>query len=290
MVASHAGVTQSAVTSIFASEQECVLAAVDDGLARLSQTVDEAVARKRSWLDRLRAGLVAFLGFLDDEPAWGRLLVLEPPLEDRTLALRAQQRLLGVLTSLLDDGAAQVAGEFLPEPMLTSEFVIGGAISVVRLQMVKNGGARLVTLAPQLMSFIVRPYLGQAAARAELTGSPAGVNGAGLPTAQMLLQIPIRATHRTTLVLRAIHTGPRSNNRQVADAAGVADEGQTSKLLRRLERQGLIENVGIGIARGEPNAWLLTPYGENVLGRIESYHVPNGRNAQYTARRNGRRG
>jgi hypothetical protein len=82
MVASHAGVTQSAITSIFASEQECVLAAVDEGLARLSQTVDEAVAPKRSWLDRLRAGLVAFLGFLDDEPAWGRLLVLEPPVED----------------------------------------------------------------------------------------------------------------------------------------------------------------------------------------------------------------
>ena len=139
-------------------------------------------------------------------------------------------------------------------------------------------------LAPQLMSFIVRPYLGQAAARAELAGSPARITDAGSPAAQ----IPIRATHRTTLVLRAILTEPRSNNRQVADAAGLVDEGQTSKLLRRLERQGLIENVGVGIARGEPNAWLLTPYGERILERIESYHAPDGRGVQYTER-NGRR-
>lgn len=285
MVASRAGVTRNAVTDIFASEQECILAALDEGLARLSQTVDEAVGRKRSWLDRLRAGLVAFLGFLDDEPAWGHLLILEPPLEDRTFALRTQQRLLGVLTSLLDDGAPQAAGEFLPEPTMTSEFVIGGAVSVVRVHMVKNSDARLVPLAPQLMSFIVRPYLGQAAARAELAGSPARITDAGSPAAH----IPIRATHRTTLVLRAILTEPRSNNRQVADAAGLVDEGQTSKLLRRLERQDLIENVGVGVARGEPNAWLLTPYGEKILERIESYHVSNGQGLQYTEHRNGRR-
>ncbi len=285
MVASRAGVTQAAVTDIFASEQECVLAAIEEGLARLSRTVNEAAARKRSWLERLRAGLVAFLGFLDDEPAWGRMLLLELPLEDRALTFRASQRVLGVLTSLLDDGAPQAAGELLPEPAMTSELVIGGAVSVIRVHMVKSPGTRLVTLAPALMSFIVRPYLGQAAARTELAGSPTRITDAGAPAAQ----IPIRATHRTTLVLRAILAEPRLNNRQVADAAGVVDEGQTSKLLRRLERQGLIENVGIGIARGEPNAWLLTPHGENILERIESYHVPNGRGCQYTAQRNGRR-
>ena len=59
-------------------------------------------------------------------------------------------------------------------------------------------------------------------------------------------ELPIRATHRTTLVLRAIARAPYSNNREVAQAAGLADEGQTSKLLARLERQGVIENVGVG--------------------------------------------
>ena len=69
-------------------------------------------------------------------------------------------------------------------------------------------------------------------------------------------------------MLRAIAQAPYSNNREVAQAAGLADEGQTSKLLARLERQGVIENVGVGAARGEPNAWLLTPSGQRVLGLL----------------------
>ena len=67
------------------------------------------------------------------------------------------------------------------------------------------------------------------------------------------------------MVLRAIGHAPYSNNREIAEAAGVSDEGQTSKLLTRLERQGVIENVGSGRPRGEPNAWLLTPAGRRAL-------------------------
>jgi hypothetical protein len=86
--------------------------------------------------------------------------------------------------------------------------------------------------------------------------------------------LPIRATHRTTLVLRAIAQAPYSNNREVAQAAGLVDEGQTSKLLARLERQGVIENVGIGAARGEPNAWLLTASGRRTLELIDESVAP----------------
>jgi hypothetical protein len=139
---------------------------------------------------------------------------------------------------------------------------------VIRVQMLKGDGEPLVALAPQLMSFIVRPYLGQAAARAELGGEPAPAEE---PSPVALL--PVRPTRRTVLVLRAIARAPRSNNREVAQAAGVGDEGQASKLLARLERRGVIENVGVGAARGEPNAWLLTPYGQRVVERIGGCHA-----------------
>jgi DNA-binding MarR family transcriptional regulator len=74
----------------------------------------------------------------------------------------------------------------------------------------------------------------------------------------------VRATYRTVRVLRAIGSSPGSSNRAVADAAGLRDEGQTSKLLKRLRRRGLIENVGGGQACGAPNAWLLTARGRRV--------------------------
>ncbi len=74
----------------------------------------------------------------------------------------------------------------------------------------------------------------------------------------------MRLTYRTVRVLVAIATVPGASNREVSDAAGVADQGQISKLLVRLERLGLIENVGEGHARGEPNAWQLTAKGQDV--------------------------
>jgi DNA-binding PadR family transcriptional regulator len=51
----------------------------------------------------------------------------------------------------------------------------------------------------------------------------------------------------------------------VAAHAEVADQGQISKLLARLERLGLIENTGEGQPIGEPNAWRLTSRGEEIL-------------------------
>ena len=74
----------------------------------------------------------------------------------------------------------------------------------------------------------------------------------------------MRLTYRTVRVLMAVAAHPCASNRQVADAAGVSDQGQMSKLLARLQHLGLIENAGTGSARGEPNAWTLTTTGHHV--------------------------
>ena len=54
------------------------------------------------------------------------------------------------------------------------------------------------------------------------------------------------------------------SNREIALAAGVKDEGQISKLLARLQSQGLLENTG-PVTAGAAKAWQLTPRGEEVL-------------------------
>ena len=79
----------------------------------------------------------------------------------------------------------------------------------------------------------------------------------------------MRLTYRTARVLRGIAERPGISNRQVAEHAGVQDQGQISKLLARLERLGLTANSGEGHAKGEPNAWTLTPLGEQVAQRLQ---------------------
>ena len=199
---------------------------------------------------------------MDANPQWACLLVAELPLAGAEI-LQRRERALTRLGELLGRGSPRAsAGAGLAlRPGLTGELVVGGVFSVIRGRVVRHQGVPLTDLAPSLMSLIVLPYLGEEAARAELARKPLGHAAV---TAPQNAQLPTRATYRTALVLRAIERAPRCSNRDVASSAGLADEGQTSKLLSRLQRRGLIENVGLGQAYGEPNAWLLTVEGRRV--------------------------
>jgi DNA-binding MarR family transcriptional regulator len=79
-----------------------------------------------------------------------------------------------------------------------------------------------------------------------------------------LRDLDMRLTYRTVRVLIAISAHPAASNRKIADTAGISDQGQISKLLLRLHNLGLIHNEGDGPAKGEPNAWQLTPKGQEV--------------------------
>jgi chromosome segregation and condensation protein ScpB len=119
------------------------------------------------------------------------------------------------------------------------------------------------------MSMIVLPYLGQAAARRELARPvPKPRTQPGQARPDPLRDLNMRLTYRTVRVLSAIAAHPGASNRQIADTAGVGDQGQISKLLSRLANLGLIENTGPGHAHGEPNAWTLTPKGSEIQAAI----------------------
>ena len=119
------------------------------------------------------------------------------------------------------------------------------------------------------MNLIVLPYLGAAVAARELARSAQPVP----PSARQIETRPIgrgaqeepaaRLTYRTVCVLRAIAELPAASNREVAERAGIVDQGQISKILTRLEYQGLVANrSGASAARGTPNSWWLTERGE----------------------------
>jgi hypothetical protein len=92
--------------------------------------------------------------------------------------------------------------------------------------------------------------------------------------ADPLKELGLRRTYRTLRVLEAIATWdsqkPGPSNREIAEAAGIKDEGQMSKLLTRLEDFGLIVVTGRGRhISGEPYAWSLTAKGWEVQRAIE---------------------
>jgi chromosome segregation and condensation protein ScpB len=109
-------------------------------------------------------------------------------------------------------------------------------------------------------------------ADANVEAEPA--TAAGADQHSRMQRLPMRVTYRTTRVLSAIGDSPGLSNRDIAQAAGLTDEGQTSRLLRRLEQRDLVQNVGVGHTYGGANAWLLTEYGERVLGATRHSLVP----------------
>lgn len=265
----RAGTSRGASHEVFRSSEQCFLAAFEEGLARLSAIVEQTSRREQRWLGRVRSGLVALLGFLDDEPGWARLLFGPAPVAG-TLAFRCQQRVLGVLAVLLDDGSPQTIGELTSESQLTAELITGGVFSLIRARLSdpEGAGGSLVELAPSLLVFIARPYLGEAAATAVLSAHGSCVQRAPVSQAELSVPLPVPVTYRTRQVLSAIANAPRSNNREIASAAGLGDEGQTSHLLRRLAQRGLIEKVRPCSGSRRENAWLLTPRGQSVVALL----------------------
>ncbi len=278
-VVERSGVSRRTFYEAFTDREDCFLAAFEEAVSYASERVLPAYRSQEKWRDRIRAALVAFLGFLDDEPLIGRLLVCESFAGGpRTLARRNE--LIVLVTAAIDQGHNQAkTGSALPP--LTGEGVVGGVLSVLHSRLGEADHAPLVELANPLMSMIVLPYLGSAAARRELERPAVAASSTVHRQESALLSDPfkdagMRLTYRTVRVLMAVAEHPGASNRVVGDTAEIKDQGQISKLLARLERIGMVSNTGLGPGQGAPNAWTLAANGRQVVATIRS-HTEGGR-------------
>ena len=73
-VVARSGVSRRTFYELFEDREDCFLAAFDHALGRASAVVVPAYEPQKAWRERIRAGLAALLGFLDDEPGLGALL------------------------------------------------------------------------------------------------------------------------------------------------------------------------------------------------------------------------
>ena len=80
------------------------------------------------------------------------------------------------------------------------------------------------------------------------------------------IRVGFRALRVLEVIAELNGRGSFPSNREIADAAGIKDQGQVSRLLKRLAELGLIENTGGGW--GEPSAWRLTVRGEELKAAI----------------------
>ncbi len=273
-VVARAGISRRTFYELFEDREDCFLATFDYALGQAASVVVPAYQARDAWRERIRAALAALLGFLADEPGLGALLVVDA-LGAGPRALARRTSVLSVLIEAVDQGRTEgkSGGQ---APSLTAEGIVGAVLSVIHARLLKqrNGtGLALSGLLNPLMSMIVMPYLGQSAARRELERPVPTVRNAQPPRANPLRDLDMRLTYRTVRVLLAIAEHPGASNRQIGEHAGVHDQGQISKLLTRLHKLGLVNNIA-GERRsnvtGAPNEWTLTTKGQDVQHAINA--------------------
>ena len=267
-VIARAKVSRKTFYDLFEDREDCFLAVFEEAAERVGALAAEAYTAHDNWRDGVRAGLLALLSFMDEQPALARICVVEA-LGAGPRVLESRAKVIDRLKRVISEGDSGGARRSKPrrgQPAdIAVEGVVGAAFTVIHSRLLERDHAPLVNLLGPLMSLIVLPYQGSKAAGEELSRpSPKGRRRKTESRTNPLGGLDMRLTYRTMRVLSFIGEHPGASNREVAEGAGIADQGQMSKLLARLERLKLLSNTGAGQRHGACNEWHLTERGRSV--------------------------
>jgi AcrR family transcriptional regulator len=297
-ITQHAGVSRRTFYDLFKDREECLVAVLEGAIARITRELQAAGLEGLSWSERVRSGLWVILCFFDREPGLARVCLVESRRGDHA-ALQYRQQIIQSLVEIVADGRRESSRDGQDAAGgLVAQGVVGGVSEVLYSLLLNtrdvSAGEQpsdaLSGLLGQLMGMIVLPYMGAAAARREQSRALPALavhsidpqdEQVSMGGGDLLVGLPMRLTYRTARVLQALAEHPGQSNRQVGELVGIPDQGQTSKLLARLARLGLLVN-GEPL-KGERNKWVLTPMGSKVTRSIQSYALSTNTERQATS-------
>lgn len=157
-VVAAAGVSRSAFYGQFESKRQCLIAAYDAYVDRLMSEVDQAMETQEEWPLKIKAAVVAGLGFVTETASFARLFAVEafsagPAVLDRGFA--GMQRVVLILRTGRDLYPEADRISDLTEPVL-----VAGITSLVTGALLSEEEARLAELEPPMVEILLTPYLG----------------------------------------------------------------------------------------------------------------------------------
>jgi AcrR family transcriptional regulator len=162
-ILSAAGVSRRTFYDQYRNKEEAFLAAFDDGAERLFGMVTAAIGPHESWVDRVEAGLAAFLDTLAAEPTLAHLCVVGV-LAAGPKALARRDAVIKRFEELIREGRDRLPDDVMV-PGIAEETIVGGIHEVVYSRLVRGEAAALPALLPDLLHAVLLPFLGPEAAR-----------------------------------------------------------------------------------------------------------------------------
>jgi|GEM_PF-698560 len=147
----------------FEHKEECFLQAIDELVGRLEYIVLERLHQPAPWPERIRLGLETLLEALAENPDGARVVMVEC-LSAGEAAVARLRSTLASFVPILEEGRALATDrrssstEHLPPEI--SAAVVGGIASIVHRRVLERNTDELPTLLPDLLYFVLMPYLG----------------------------------------------------------------------------------------------------------------------------------
>lgn len=142
----------------FESVEQCFLAAFDAVYDHFKRLVADAVVAEDEWAFKVIAALRAALNYFASEPDFARLCLVEPLTSTPTIAVRFREAVLEGVPALAAGRADHGNGDSLPES--TEDSLLGGLVSLASRSLLTDGAGSLPALLPDLVEFVLAPYLG----------------------------------------------------------------------------------------------------------------------------------
>lgn len=170
-VLARTGLYRQAFYDEFADKDACYLAALEMGIGRLEAVMRTAAASEESWRGKLRAALGALLDRLDEEPDFGRGVIVEVHAAGPEALARRAEALKRAADFI--DLARQEEDEPESPPQIAPEGIVAGIHAIVHSRLSTGATEGFRGLLPEFMYFAVLPYFGAEAAGAEMQAARA---------------------------------------------------------------------------------------------------------------------
>jgi AcrR family transcriptional regulator len=167
-VARRAGLTRDEFDARFSGKEECVQKAFEAFIEDFLRHVQRAYDGKPGWPGALRAAAYAAADWMNDHPRTARFGGVGV-LAARSEMIRVRrEEVFQYCATLIDAGRAEAADPSAV-PQAAPIMAIGAIAQILTQRMQKGEELETERMVPAMMYQAVRPYLGEEAARQELT-------------------------------------------------------------------------------------------------------------------------
>lgn len=272
-VAERARVSRVTFTEIFGSVEQAFVALVQQVTSWPVNLIRDAFESETSWRASVLAGLEALLVFLDSEPALARVCLIDA-LAGPSAALEHRAELLRPLVALVDQVRDTLPADRHPPPV-TAEATVVSVSGILHARLVACQAPPFIDLLGELAALVVTPFLGpdEAAEAARIGEGRSKLIAEERSAKPPDLRVPIpkqlhhaRARRARACVLY-VAEHPGASNQKIATGIGIRHLGQASTLLARLEGLEVLTKRAGGA--GRPNAWTLSPHGEEIVRSLK---------------------